>query len=111
MAEVRIEVTPESLQEIGQPIAQAINEAQMKGHTIDEVLVAMMVMLGSAIRQRGARLFLDKPLREALPPIALGYEQSEFDAICRNDPDALRFQEWKARASERLALGALMPPI
>lgn len=81
MPAVQVEMTGERLQEITEPLSKAINQAQFNGFTIDEVLVAMMVMLGSAIKQRGATLLIDAPVREALPPIALGYEMGIDDAL------------------------------
>lgn len=99
MSQVMIEVTQEKLQAIGEPIAAAVNEAQMKGYSVDEVLTALMVFLGGAIRQRGAILHLDKPLREALPPIALGYEDSEFAAVALDDMGAQKFRRWLESAA------------
>jgi hypothetical protein len=77
--QLKVEVSAERLREIGEPMMEAINEAQMNGFTIDDVLCAMMVTLGSALRQRGVVLDLDKPLREALPPIATGYENTKVE--------------------------------
>ena len=75
--QVKILVTAEKLEIITIPLTNAINDAQMKGATIDEVLVGMMVMLGSAIKQRNATLLVDEPLRIALPPIVEGYENQQ----------------------------------
>jgi hypothetical protein len=99
MAEVRVEVTEEKLRQIGEPMMRAINDAQMRGFTIDEVLCTWMVMLGSAIKQRGGTLFLDKPLREALPPIAHGYEDMEYNAIDLVGAEAQAFRRYIEGAS------------
>lgn len=74
---MRVEIEGERLEKASGFIIAAMNKAQRNGFTIDEVICVMMYMAGAAIKQRGGRLFLDKPLREALPPIALGYETSE----------------------------------
>lgn len=76
-----IAMDQQKLQGITEPLSKAINKAQQKGYTIDEVLVGLMVMLGSAIKQRGASLNTDAPLRDALPPIVHGYEMDFGDVI------------------------------
>ena len=62
-------------------IFAAMNAAQSDGDHVDNVIAATAYALGSAIAQRGAILRLDQPLQIALPPLALGYEDSRGDHL------------------------------
>lgn len=74
---MKVEVSSERLEEISTVVAEAMNKLQYSGYSIDEVLCGVLLMAGRALKQRGAVLHFDKPLREALPPVVMGYESSE----------------------------------
>jgi hypothetical protein len=90
----KIGFTIERVEEIFQPIADAANKAQMEGYNIDEIIVATAYMLGSMIRQRGGLLYPDKPLRDALPPVVIGYENAEMaQTVDVRQPSEAAFRE------------------
>lgn len=70
-----IELSGAELRRLAQPMLDLMNAQQQEGTTIDMVLASAAYVVGWAIAQRGGILPLDKPLREALPPLVLGYEQ------------------------------------
>ncbi len=79
---MRVEISSERLELVGRRMAEVMNAAQKtQGFSVDEVICGMLFMAGCAIKQRGAVLHLDKPLREALPPVAIGYECSEHAEV------------------------------
>lgn len=63
------------IRKISDSIIDLVNRAQADGANIDEAIAAVEITLGSLIRQRGAAMSLDQSVREALPLLALGYEQ------------------------------------
>lgn len=71
---VYVVMSVQRAEEITKPIAAALVQAQRNGFTADEVLTCLLLMAGSALKQRGAVIDLDKPLRYALPEIAQAYE-------------------------------------
>lgn len=73
MPKMQVELSEQRTREASRFIIDAINKGQRSGFTIDEMIAAALFMAGSCIKQRGGILNLDKPLQEALPPIALGY--------------------------------------
>jgi hypothetical protein len=82
-----MQVPIERVREIVESQMEAINDTQKKGFTIDEVLCALMVTLGSTLRQRGVILDLDKPVREALSPLAMGYEYTMEDCEFKDEEE------------------------
>lgn len=71
-----VELNPERLAEASSFMVAAMNKGQRAGFTVDEMIAAALFMCGVGIKQRGGILALDKPLRQALPPIAMGYEEA-----------------------------------
>ncbi|MCK4782157.1 MAG: hypothetical protein KAV87_00290 [Desulfobacteraceae bacterium] len=68
-----IKLDNEKMRAVSQYILDAMNQAQDDGYTIDDVITAVAFCTGVSIARRGGILPLDLPLRDALPPLALGY--------------------------------------
>lgn len=69
-----VSVTHAQLEKASARLLQAMNAAQFEdGHTIDEVLMAALYVVGAGIRRRCAVLLMDAPLKQALPPLVAGY--------------------------------------
>jgi hypothetical protein len=57
------------------PLLELLNEMQTEsGMTVNQVLMVLAATLGFTLHQRGALIDLDAPVRQAIPPIAWGYE-------------------------------------
>jgi hypothetical protein len=76
MPKTHVVMTLQRAEEITKPLAAAVVQAQLNGFTVDEVLTCYLLMAGSLLKQRGAVIDLDKPLRYALPEIAQAYESN-----------------------------------
>ena len=73
--ERELSMTNAQLQKASKRILKALNDAQfVDGHTVDEVLMAALFIVGAGLKRRGAVLQLDAPLRMAIPPLVNGYE-------------------------------------
>lgn len=83
--QVSIEISGDRLYEAARPIVAAMNKAQAQGFTLDEVLAATMYMVGAGIKQRGALLLVDAPLKVALPPLVQGYEAANSPVKADNE--------------------------
>jgi hypothetical protein len=80
---IKVDMTDEQMQDCTEDLVKAMNDSQqVKGYSIDQVLFAYLFVLGAALRQRGGVLLVNLPLKEALPPLALGYE-----AQCKAEGD------------------------
>ena len=75
MEHKEISMTGGQIKSATKRIVEARNDAQFKdGHTIDEVMVATMYLIGAGLKRRGVILRLDAPLVMALPPLVAGYK-------------------------------------
>jgi len=70
------EVSPGRLVDAAVPIAEFMNQLLDRGFDIDEVIAGALYAAGRAMEQSGGVLLPDTPLREALPPVLLGWEDS-----------------------------------
>ncbi len=75
-----INMSNQRLREVSQYILDAMNQAQADGYPTDEVILATGFCTGVAIARIGGILSLDKPLRDAFPPLIDGY-QVTLDSI------------------------------
>lgn len=70
---VEVRMTNADIRKIGDGVFDAMNAAQERGYSLDQVIAATAYVLGSAIAQRGGVLLLDVPLKDALPLLSAGY--------------------------------------
>lgn len=53
---------------------KALNDTQfIDGYTLDETLMVAMYIIGAGLKKRGVVLQINLPLKDALPPIVMGY--------------------------------------
>jgi hypothetical protein len=75
--ETQVNLTAEDIDICSKKLVSAMNELQTEhGYSVDEVLVAVAYTLGFGFAETGAVLPLDLPLREAMPPLVLGYAEA-----------------------------------
>ena len=77
------EVSPSRLDAAANPIRVLLNQLMEDGFTIDEVIAAALYVAGGAMEQSGGVLLPDAPLRQALPPVLLGWEDSRNSQATR----------------------------
>jgi hypothetical protein len=70
---VTIKMSHAEIEAITMPVSEAMNQSVLAGHSVDEVLFAVAILLGSVMKQRGVILNVDASLREVLPAIVYGY--------------------------------------
>lgn len=64
------------------PLAEFLNSLQLTGGlNVDQALLGFSYFLGMALKQRGAIINPDAPLKEALPLLVSGYEQETERAL------------------------------
>ena len=75
MEQREIAMTNDEMQKVSVRLLEAMNKAQfVDGHSLDEVLMTALYVVGAGIKRRGAVLDMNAPLRVALQPLVAGYE-------------------------------------
>jgi len=57
---------------VARPFINQLNAVQKEGVSIDEALAGALYAIGHALKQRGALIDFDKPIRNALLPLVWG---------------------------------------
>jgi hypothetical protein len=75
LATQTVEMTMDEMRAGATRVLNALNDCQkVDGYTIDQTLMSALMVIGSALKQRGLVLDLNAPLRQALPPLVMGYQ-------------------------------------
>lgn len=75
MPVTEVKISGERLTAANAALVEAMNRLNELGFTPDEVLTALLMTCGGALKRRGVSLNADLSVAKALPPLVFGYEQ------------------------------------